>query len=138
MPNLFNLEIITPERVFFNSDVEMVVLQAVDGEMGILYGHEPVIISLGIGKLKIKIDGTWKEAALSGGIAEVEPNKTMILTDAIEWPEEIDKQRAEQAKERAENKLKQKLSGDEFERYQAALERAINRIRMAEKNQSEK
>lgn len=132
MPALFELEILTPEKVFLKDNVESLVFHATDGEMGILFGHEPVIINLGVGKIKIKMRGIWKEAAIAGGIAQVSPQKTVILTDAIEWPEEIDKQRAILAKERAEAKLKQKLSQDEFERYKTALLRAINRIKMTD------
>jgi len=132
MPALFELEILTPEKVFLKDNVESLVFHATDGEMGILFGHEPVIINLGVGKIKIKMRGIWKEAAIAGGIAQVSPQKTVILTDAIEWPEEIDKQRAILAKERAEAKLKQKLSQDEYERYKTALLRAINRIKMTD------
>ena len=128
----FELEILQPERVFFKDKVEMFVVRAIDGEIGVMAGHEPIIIPIGIGKLRIKKDGKWREAAIAGGILEVKGDSATILTDAVEWPEEIDRQRALAAKERAEKRLKEKLPSDEFERYQAALYRAINRLRMLE------
>lgn len=128
----FELEVLQPERVFFKDKVEMIVVRAIDGEIGIMAGHEPIIIPIGIGKLRIKKDNKWQEAAIAGGILEVNQNKVVILSDAIEWPEEIDRQRALAAKERAEKRLQQKLPPDEFERYQAALYRAINRLKMVE------
>ncbi|WAM30547.1 ATP synthase F1 subunit epsilon [Caldicellulosiruptor naganoensis] len=128
----FELEVLQPERVFFKDRVEMIVVRAIDGEVGVMAGHEPIVTPIGIGKLRIKKDGKWLEAAIAGGILEVNQNKVVILTDAVEWPEEIDRQRALAAKERAERKLQQKLPPDEFERYQAALYRALNRLRMVE------
>ena len=128
----FELEVLQPERIFFKDKVEMIVVRAIDGEIGIMAGHEPIVTPIGIGKLRIKKGGKWREAAIAGGILEVNQNKVVILSDAVEWPEEIDRQRALAAKERAEKKLQQKLPPDEFERYQAALYRAINRLRMIE------
>lgn len=114
----------------------MIVVRAIDGEIGIMAGHEPIVTPIGIGKLRIKKGGKWREAAIAGGILEVNQNKVVILSDAVEWPEEIDRQRALAAKERAEKKLQQKLPPDEFERYQAALYRAINRLRMIEERRN--
>ncbi|WAM34876.1 ATP synthase F1 subunit epsilon [Caldicellulosiruptor morganii] len=128
----FELEVLQPERIFFKDRVEMIVVRAIDGEIGVMAGHEPIITPIGIGKLKIKKDGKWREAAIAGGILEVNQNRVVILSDAVEWPEEIDRQRALAAKERAERKLQQKLPPDEFEGYQAALYRALNRLRMVE------
>jgi len=132
----FELEVLQPERVFFKDKVEMIVVRAIDGEIGVMAGHEPIVTPIGIGKLRIKKDGKWREAAIAGGILEVNQNKVVILSDAVEWPEEIDRQRALAAKERAEKKLQQKLPPDEFERYQAALYRALNRLRMIEERRS--
>lgn len=132
----FELEVLQPERIFFKDKVEMIVVRAIDGEIGIMAGHEPIVTPIGIGKLKIKKGGKWREAAIAGGILEVNQNKVVILSDAVEWPEEIDRQRALAAKERAEKKLQQKLSPEEFERYQAALYRAINRLKMIEERRN--
>ena len=129
----FDIEILQPERIFLKDKVEMIVITAIDGEIGIMAYHEPIVIPIGIGKLRIKKNGQWKEAAIAGGILEVQNNNVTILSDAVEWPDEIDKQRALAAKERAERVLQQKkLHPDEFERYQAALYRAINRLRLIE------
>lgn len=133
----FELEVLQPERVFFKDKVEMIVVRAIDGEIGVMAGHEPIVIPVGIGKLRIKKDGKWREAAIAGGVLEVKGDSVTILTDAVEWPEEIDKQRALAAKERAEKKLQQKLQPDEFERYQAALYRALNRLKMIEEKNKE-
>lgn len=126
----FYLEIVTPERKFFSEDVEMVILKTPEGEMGILQGHIPMVVALGIGPIKIKKDGKWQEAFLSEGFLEVEQNKTIILADTAEWPEEIDENRAKEAKERAEERLKRQLSQIEHIRSQAALARAMARLRV--------
>ncbi|ADQ46148.1 ATP synthase F1, epsilon subunit [Caldicellulosiruptor kronotskyensis 2002] len=133
----FELEVLQPERVFFKDKVEMIVLRTIDGEIGIMANHQPIVVPIGIGKLRIKKDGKWREAAIAGGLLEVKNNKATILSDAVEWPEEIDRQRALLAKERAEKRLEQKLPPDEYERYRAALYRALNRLKLAEENKKE-
>lgn len=130
---LFRLEIITPYRKFFEGDVEMLVFRNVDGEMGVLKGHMPMVASVSIGPIRILKDGEWKMAAVSEGFVEIMPDKSMIFTDAAEWPEEIDVARALKAKERAEQRLNSQMSQIEHVRSQAALARAATRIQVTKR-----
>lgn len=130
MANMFHLEVLTPGRAFFEGDVEEVIVPGVDGSQGILMDHVPVIISLKEGTLKIKVDNEWKEAVIHAGFAQVEQKKTIIMSDAVEWPEEVDINRAQAAKERAEERLRQKLSQMEYHRSKVALARAMARLKV--------
>lgn len=130
MANTFHLEVLTPGRVFFEGDVEEVIIPGVEGYEGILVDHVPIIISLNDGALKIKADNEWKEAVIHAGFAQVEQKRTIIMSDAVEWPEEIDVNRAQAAKERAEERLRQQLSQMEYHRSKAALARAMARLRV--------
>jgi len=131
MASTFNLEIVTPERKFFSGPVEMINLKTPDGEIGILSGHMPMVIAVGVGPIRIKKDnGEWIEAALSEGFMEITQESTVILTDAAEWPEEIDVNRATEAKQRAEERLQRQLNEVEHIRSQAALARALVRLKV--------
>lgn len=131
MASTFNLEIVTPERKFFSGEVEMVILKTPEGEMGILKEHVPMVVAIAIGPIQIKKDGEWLEAALSEGFMEVKQDKTIILADTAEWPDEIDVNRAKAAKERAEERLQRQTDEIETIRSRAALARAAARLRVA-------
>ena len=94
----FYLEIITPERQFYIGPAEALVLPAVDGEMGIYPGHEPVVTAIESGELRYKVDGKWEPAAVGSGFAEIKPDYVILLVGFAEHPEEIDEKRAEAAK----------------------------------------
>lgn len=130
MTSTFYLEVLAPDRIFFGGDVQMVIIPAVDGSMGILPGHDAMVTAISIGELKIKIQDQWKIAAISNGFIEVMPDYVIILADSVEWPEEIDAKRAQEAKERAEERLRQKESQIEHLRTQAALRRALTRLKV--------
>lgn len=130
MASTFNLEIITPERKFYTGDVEMIVLRTPEGEMGILKEHTPMVVAVAIGPIRIKKDGEWLEAVISEGFMEIKQDKTIILADTAEWPDEIDINRAEAAKRRAEERLQRQLSEVEFIRSKAALARAMARLKV--------
>ena len=100
MAGKFYLEVITPERTFFRGNVEMIIVNSLDGELGVMKGHIPMVASIAIGLLKIKQDGKWREAAINEGFMEVLPDRTIILSHSVEWPEEIDTRRAQAALER--------------------------------------
>ena len=131
MAQKFHLEVLTPGRVFFEGDVEEVIVPGVEGYQGILVDHVPVIISLKEGALKIKVDNEWKEAVIHSGFAQVEQKSTIIMSDAVERPEEIDINRAQAAKEKAEERLRQQLSQIEYHRSKADLARAMARLRIS-------
>lgn len=130
MTPTFKLEIVTPERVFLSEDVEMVVLKTPQGEIGILAGHIPLVVAVAVGTCKIKkAGGEWVNAVLTEGFMEVKQDKTIIFTDTAERPEEIDANRAEAARKRAEERLALKKSEEEYIRSQAALSRAMARLK---------
>ncbi|MBQ3947667.1 MAG: F0F1 ATP synthase subunit epsilon [Ruminococcus sp.] len=134
MAKTFHLEIVTTDRIFYKGDCEHLVITAIDGLLGILAGHEPLVTALPAGELKYMVDGKWRYAAISDGFIQVMPDKSVILADSCELPEEIDIKRAEEAKERAEEKLRQKQSIKEYYQTQAALNRAMNRLKVSQKH----
>lgn len=123
----FKLEIITPDKVFFSGEVENVIVRTTVGDKGILARHEPYVAALPIGKLKVKIDGQFRIAAVSEGVIKVSSDKTVILAQSCEWGDEIDLARAEAAKRKAEERMeKSDERGYLIAEYK--LKRAINRI----------
>ena len=125
----FNLTIVTPERCFFTEDVDMVVVNAVEGEMAVLKNRAPIITPLKTGKIRIFNNGEERVAAVVDGYINVGPYSTIVVTSAAEWPEEIDIERALEAKRRAEETLRDK--GKDIIQAQLALRRALNRIEIA-------
>ena len=99
--NSFLLRIITPDRVFYENQAQMVEFNTTEGEIGVLPGHVPLTVLVKPGILDITEDGGDKVAALHAGFAEILPDRVTILAEIIEWPDEIDEGRAEAAKERA-------------------------------------
>ncbi|SES83466.1 ATP synthase F1 subcomplex epsilon subunit [Natronincola peptidivorans] len=128
MASKFHLEIVTPDRVFYDDEVEMAVVRTTEGDVGILDEHISMVSPLKIGKIKIKKEGSFKEAAIAGGFVKVIQGETTIIADAAEWPEEIDVQRAEEAKERAEKRLEVGKEDIDTARAEIALRKAVNRI----------
>ncbi|AEM78200.1 F-type H+-transporting ATPase subunit epsilon [Thermoanaerobacter thermohydrosulfuricus] len=135
MDKNFHLEVLTPHRKFYEGDVEEIIVTITTGQIGILKGHIPMTAAVGTGTLQIKKDGQWREAFISGGFMEVKRDSVTILSSAVEWPEEIDIARAQAAKERAEEKLRQKRSKQEHLLAEAALKRALMRLQIASKYQ---
>ena len=134
MAKTFHLEIIATDRIFYQGECEHLVITAIDGLLGILPGHEPLVTSLPTGELKYMVDGEWHYAAISEGFIQVMPDKAVILADSCELPEEIDIKRAEEARERAEEMMRQKQSIREYYETQAALNRAMNRLKISQKH----
>ncbi len=124
----FKLEIITPEKKFFDGETEQVIVRTTVGDVGILKGHEPYCAALGIGQIRVMIDGKYRHAATSGGVIKVNRQKTVILADSCEWADEIDVQRAETAKDKAEDRIKKAESDRAVKMAEAKLKRALNRI----------
>jgi F-type H+-transporting ATPase subunit epsilon len=127
------LEIITAERQVFSDDVNTVVAPGVEGELGILPHHAPLITMLKPGELLIRKDSEETYLFVSGGFLEVRPDKILILADACERAEEIDIERAEAAKRRAEERLKTRTPELDVAQVQAALLRSLVRLRVAER-----
>ena len=124
----FHLEVVTPDRQFYIGDADSLVLPAIDGYMGV-----EVVTAVVPGELKYRSEGAWTHAVVSQGLAEIMPDRVMVLTTSAERPEEIDWKRAEAAKERAEERLRQKLSIQEYYNSKAALARAVARLKAARK-----
>ncbi len=131
MADTMELRVITPERVVFSGQVEMVVARAVDGELGILPRHAPLVCVLRPGVLRAKQQRIELRMAVSGGFMQVRPDRVVILADAAERADEIDIARALAAKRRAEERLRSQRGDIDHARAKAALERAIARLRAA-------
>lgn len=131
--NLFNLKIITPDRTFYEGEASMVEFNTTEGEIGVLKGHIPLTVVLAPGILTITEENGSKEAALHAGFAEILQDSVTIMAEIIEWPEEIDLKRAEDSKERAEERLRSKTPETDALRAQTSLLRALARINVLKK-----
>jgi F-type H+-transporting ATPase subunit epsilon len=128
------VDIVTAERVVYSSDVDIVIAPGVEGQLGILPHHAPLMTILQSGELVVRKDGKEESLAISGGFLEVRPDRVIILADSAERAEEIDVARAEAARKRAEERLRGvKKAGIDETRAEAALRRAIARISVADK-----
>lgn len=132
MARSFKLEVITPERLFYTGEVELVIARTVNGDEGYMYGHTWACKLLKPGELWIReansLSADFKVAALAEGFVDVE-DRVIIYADAAEWPNEIDLERAKSAKKRAEDMLKgPKKSDEELRMTEIALYKAINRM----------
>jgi F-type H+-transporting ATPase subunit epsilon len=134
MAEQIRLEIVTPDKMVLNEMVDIVVATGTEGEFGVLHGHIPFLSTLQEGELRYRKAGNLHYMAVSGGFAEVLPDKVTILAEAAEMAREIDIDRAERARERAEKRLAE-AKKDELEhiRAEAALKRALIRLRVARK-----
>lgn len=132
MANKIRLDIVTPERIVYSEDVNMVIARATDGDVGILPGHAPLVAGLDVWPLRVLNDESERQISICGGFIEVKPDKVTILAACAELPEEIDVKRAAAAKERAEGRLKDAQADIDAERAEAALRRALVRLRVAE------
>jgi F-type H+-transporting ATPase subunit epsilon len=128
------LDIVTAEHVVYAAEVDEVIAPGVEGQLGILPHHAPLMTTLQAGELRVKRGGTEDIMAISGGFLEVRPDRVIILADAAERAEEIDIARAQAAKERAEERLAGKhIPKLEEAEHEAALRRAMARLAVAEK-----
>ena len=132
------LEIVTAERTVFADDVSEVVAWGIEGQLGILPHHAPLMTMLQPGDLLIKKDDEEHYLAISGGFLEVRPDKVIILADACERAEEIDVERAEAARHRAEEILKTRPPEIDTAAAEAALRRSLARIKVAERRRRRK
>lgn len=130
----FNLEIVATDKIFYKGSCEFLVFPGIDGEHGILANHEPMVAAVAAGELRYTVDGEVHGAAVGDGFIEVSSEKVVVISDFAEKPEEIDIKRAERAKERAEERLRLKRSEKEYVHSQAALSRAMARLKVARRN----
>ncbi|TAK34277.1 MAG: F0F1 ATP synthase subunit epsilon [Chloroflexota bacterium] len=128
-----NLDIVTAERVVFSQEVDSVVAPGVEGELGILPRHAPLLTALKLGELRIKTGGEEIQMAIGGGFLEVMPDKVVVLADSAERADEIDVARAQEAKRRAEQRLQEKTTDIDLARAESAMARALLRLKVAER-----
>ena len=134
MGKTFYLEITASDRKFYNGECEMMIFPAIDGQQGILSNHESMVTAVKAGELRFKVNGEWKEADVGDGFVEIMPEFVVLLADTVEWPDEIDIRRAKEAKERAQERLRQKESQREYYHSKAALSRAMARLKVTGKH----
>ncbi|MEZ4734052.1 MAG: F0F1 ATP synthase subunit epsilon [Caldilineaceae bacterium] len=126
------VDIVTPERRLLSEEVDMVTLPGVDGQMGILRGHVPLLTLLDIGEIVLHRQNNTRHIAVGGGVVEIRPDKVTILADTAEQAEEIDLQRAEAARERARTSLAG--AGEQRDpQAVAALRRSNLRLKVAQR-----
>lgn len=134
MNKTFTLRVIVSDKIFFDGKCTQLIIPATDGAMGILAHHENMVIAVTNGDMRIRTeDGSWIEAAIGTGFAQISNNRAMVLADTAERPEEIDAERAKRALERAQERMRQKQSLQEYHLNQAALSRAMSRLSMSSK-----
>jgi F-type H+-transporting ATPase subunit epsilon len=132
MSKIMILDVLTPERTVCRVEAEFVLARAVDGEVGILWNHAPLVVALDIAPLRYRKDETEHSVAVHGGFMEVKDNQISVLTPSAETEAEIDIRRAEAAKERAEKRLAAPTPDTDVRRAEMALERAMMRLHIAE------
>ncbi len=130
------LDIVTAERAVYSEDVDVVIAPGVEGQLGILPHHAPLMTTLQAGELVVRKGGEEVRLVITGGFLEVRPDRVIVLADAAERAEEIDVTRADEARRRAEQQLAERHGmGLDEARTGAALRRALTRLKVAEKVQ---
>ena len=131
----FKLEIITPRKLVYSGAVVSFSAPGVVGGFQVLFNHAPLLAAVGIGEVKVRDpQGAQRRYATSGGFVDVLNNSVTMLAESIERPEEIDKPRAEAAKQRAAQRLAERRVDTDLDRARVALARAMNRLRIAERS----
>ncbi len=131
MADTLHLQIVTPDRLLVSEDAEQVQIPGKNGELGILPGHAPLITELQIGEISYRVGTTTQYLAVAWGFAEVLPDKVTILADAAERAEDIDVKRAQEAKARAEEALREDHADLDYDAVLYALRRAEVRLAVA-------
>jgi F-type H+-transporting ATPase subunit epsilon len=131
MADTFQLEIVTPEKLVVKGSAEEAQIPGLNGYLGILPGHAPLITELAVGLITYRMGGETHTLAVAWGFMEVLPDKVTILAEAAERPQEIDVARAQKARERAEQRLKSNDPQTDYTRAEDALQRAETRLKVA-------
>lgn len=130
MADSLKLDVVTPDRTLLSSEISSLVVPAVDGYLGVLPHHAPMIVGLVPGVVKYKNGGKPGYLAIAGGFMEVGPAAVTLLADTAERADEIDKERAQAAKDRAEKRLKERPAGIDVVRAELALKRSLARLKV--------
>jgi F-type H+-transporting ATPase subunit epsilon len=132
------LEIVTPERLAYSDTVDAVNLPGVEGELGVLPHHAPLVSMLGVGELRIRKGGSEESFAIVGGFLQVRPDKVVVMAETADMASEIDLERAQQARREAEQALEGgRAEAVDLSAARAALQQALLRIRVAERRHRE-
>ncbi|MCI9430257.1 MAG: ATP synthase F1 subunit epsilon [Lachnospiraceae bacterium] len=131
--NKFLLKIITPDRIFYEGEASMVEFNTTEGEIGIYKEHVPTTVIIAPGILTITEENEQKQAALHAGFVEILQDKVTIMAEIVEWPDEIDLERAQEALQRAQERLVSKTPETDIARAETALHRAVARINVLKK-----
>ena len=131
----FYVKIISSDRIFYEGFCHCLIVPAVDGEQAIMAHHEETIIAVQNGEMRMQKEeaGEWTYAVLGKGFCMAANNRVTVLADTVERPEEVDANRAKEALERAQERLRQKQSIQEYHMTQAAMARALTRLKETEK-----
>lgn len=128
-----HLEVVTVERQVYSDDVDIVIAPGVEGELGILPHHAPLLTALTYGELRTRKGDQEQVLAIGGGFLEVRPDKVIVLADSAERADEIDLARAEEARRRAETQLAQRQTGVDLAAAEASMRRSLLRLQVAER-----
>jgi F-type H+-transporting ATPase subunit epsilon len=133
-----HLEIVTPERLAYEDDVDAVFCPGIEGELGVLPHHAPLLSTLGVGELRIRKGDVEEFFAIAGGFVQVRPDKVVVMAELADLSSEIDLEAAEEARREAERAIQQGFEEPaDLARARAAMERALLRIRVAERRHRE-
>ena len=134
-----HLEIVTPERLVYSDDVDAVVCPGIEGELGVLPHHTPLVTTLGYGELRIRKGGREDYYAIAGGFLQVRPDKVVVMAETADLASEIDLERAQEARREAERALEGVAQTDavDLAAARAQLQQALLRIRVAERRHRE-
>ncbi len=128
MADMFKLQVITPDKIFYQGEASMVELTTTEGDIGVYAHHIPMTAIVAPGLLKIHEEGQVRKASLIAGFIQVLQEEITIMAEVAEWPEEIDARRAEEARIRAERRIRDHLKGTDIARAEMALRRALVRL----------
>ena len=132
------LEIVTPERQVFSEEVDSVVCPGIEGELGVLPHHAPLLTTLGVGELRIRRGSEEEYFAIAGGFLQVRPDKVVVMAETADMASEIDLEKAQEARREAEQALTESFEEPaDLARARASLQRALLQIRVAERRRRE-
>jgi len=131
LPTHLDLQIVTPDRLIVNEQVDEVQIPGTEGYLGVLPGHTPLLTALAIGEMWYRKGPEKTHLSIAGGFAEVLPDRVTLLATLAERPEEIDVARAEAAKQRAEQRLAHARTDVDYERARLALQKSIIRLQVS-------
>ncbi len=130
----FYLEVIASDKVFFSGRCQKLIIPLTDGEKAVLPHHEDMVIAVAIGEMRLLPEnGDWIHGVVGNGFVQIVNNRVTLIVDTAERPEDIDERRAEEARERAEEQLRQSKSIQEHSHFEASLARSLARLRMKHK-----